>query len=103
MTVPPLFPAVACVQFPIVLGEVEENIRQAEHLIAAHAPAPESLLLLPEMWATGFDYQRTAALGQRTPEILAAMQRLAAALILSPKLRNTDIEIGLVRRGGKGV
>jgi D-glycero-beta-D-manno-heptose 1-phosphate adenylyltransferase len=99
MTVPPLFPAVACVQFPIVLGEIEENIRQAEHLIAAHAPAPESLLLLPEMWATGFDYQRTAALGQRTPEILAAMQRLAAAhqIYLAGSLTELDTDGGLPR------
>lgn len=79
MTGPPLFPAVACVQFPIVLGEVEENIRQSERLIARFAPAPDTLLLLPEMWATGFDYERTVALGQRTPEILAAMQRITAA------------------------
>lgn len=99
MTVPPLFPAVACVQFPIVLGEVEENIRQAEHLIAAHTPAPESLLLLPEMWATGFDYQRTASLGQRTPEILAAMQRLAAdsQIYLAGTLTELDTDGGLPR------
>ena len=99
MTAPPLFPAVACVQFPIVLGEVEENIRQAEQLIAAHPPAPESLLLLPEMWATGFDYQRTVALGQRTPEILAAMQRIAIRqqVYLAGTLTELDTDGGLPR------
>jgi Predicted amidohydrolase len=35
-------------------------------------------VLLPEMWATGFDYPRTAQLGQRTPEALEAMERMAA-------------------------
>ena len=78
MTMPPLFPAVACVQFPIVLGEVEQNISQVEGLLDRFQPDPDTLVLLPEMWATGFDYERTAELGRRTPEILAAMQRLAA-------------------------
>ncbi len=77
MNTPHLFPAVACVQFPIVLGEVERNIVQVEALIEQYRPAPETLLLLPEMWATGFDYPRTAELGQQTPTILAAMQRMA--------------------------
>jgi D-glycero-beta-D-manno-heptose 1-phosphate adenylyltransferase len=77
MTISPLFPAVACVQFSIVLGEVERNIGQVEDLIDQYGPAPDTLLLLPEMWATGFDYQRTAELGRRTPEIVAAMQRIA--------------------------
>lgn len=99
MIAPPLFTAVACVQFPIALGEVEENIRQVELLIAAHTPAPETLLLLPEMWATGFDYERTAALGQRTPEILAAMQRLAAnhQIYLAGTLTELPTDGGLPR------
>lgn len=72
-----MFPAAACVQFSIVPGEVERNIAQAEALIAQYRPAPETLLLLPEMWATGFDYPRTAELGRQTPAVLAAMQRMA--------------------------
>jgi rfaE bifunctional protein nucleotidyltransferase chain/domain len=79
MTMPPFFPAVACVQFPIVLGEVEQNISQVEGLLDQFQPAPDTLVLLPEMWATGFDYERTAELGRRTPEILARMQRIAAS------------------------
>lgn len=78
MTSLPFFPAVACVQLSIVLGEVECNIEQADDLIAHYAPAPDTLLLLPEMWATGFDYEYTRELGLRTPEILGAMQRIAA-------------------------
>lgn len=73
----PLFSAVACVQFSIVLGEAARNIAQVEALVAQYRPAPETLLLLPEMWATGFDYPRTTELGQQTPTILAAMQRMA--------------------------
>ena len=77
MTVPSFFPAVACVQMPVVQGDVEGNVAQAERLIDGFGPAPDTLLVLPEMWATGFDYERTEELGRRTAEILAAMQRLA--------------------------
>ncbi|MCL2789380.1 MAG: D-glycero-beta-D-manno-heptose 1-phosphate adenylyltransferase [Desulfobulbus sp.] len=78
MSTPALFPAVACVQFAIVLGAVERNLGEAEQLINRFGPPPGTLLVLPEMWATGFDYERTTELGRRSPEILAAMQRIAA-------------------------
>jgi len=78
MNQPQLFPAAACVQFTIRLGEPDRNIEAATRLIDQYQPAPETLLLLPEMWATGFDYERTVELGQRTPEILGAMQGIAA-------------------------
>jgi rfaE bifunctional protein nucleotidyltransferase chain/domain len=72
-----LFPAVGCVQFPIALGDVEQNLSQVERLIRHHAPAPQTLLVLPELWATGFDYPRTQELVRKTPEILAFMQNIA--------------------------
>ncbi len=78
MTEPQLFPAAACVQFPIESGAPEKNIAQVTRLIDEHQPAPGTLLLLPEMWATGFEYARTVELGRRTPNILAAMQQIAA-------------------------
>jgi rfaE bifunctional protein nucleotidyltransferase chain/domain len=78
MSVRHLFPAAACVQFTIRLGEPERNIEEVSRLIAAYRPAPDTLLVLPEMWATGFDYARTAEMGRRTPEILGAMQQMAA-------------------------
>ncbi len=78
MSETPVFPAAACVQLTIRLGEPERNIREVARLIEAYRPAPDTLLVLPEMWATGFDYERTAEMGRRTPEILAAMQQMAA-------------------------
>ena len=97
MIEPHLFPAAACVQFPIALGEVEGNVDQVEQLIDHYRPAPDTLLLLPEMWATGFDYERTAELGRRTPEILAAMQRIAARhqVFLAGTLTEVSEEGGL--------
>lgn len=78
MIAPQFFPAAACVQFPICLGEPERNMEQVAHLIDRYQPTPETLLLLPEMWATGFAYERTVELGRRTPEILGVMQQIAA-------------------------
>ena len=72
-----LFPAVACLQYPITLGAIEPNLEQVSTLLAAAPPTPGTLVLLPEIWATGFDYPRTRELGQRTPEILGFMQKLA--------------------------
>jgi rfaE bifunctional protein nucleotidyltransferase chain/domain len=107
---PPLFPAVACVQFPIVLGEVERNIGQVEGLIDGYAPVPGTLVVLPEMWATGFDYPRTEALGRRTPEALAAMARIAARhrIVVAGSLTELDPDSGLPRNtlfavGAEGV
>lgn len=99
MTLPPLFPAVACVQFPIALGQVEKNLCQVKKLIAAHPPTPQSLLLLPEMWATGFDHEQTTAFGQATPKILAAMQALAAGyqIYLAGTLTELSTDGGLPR------
>jgi rfaE bifunctional protein nucleotidyltransferase chain/domain len=73
-----LFPAVACLQFPIAMGEVERNISQVRALLGAQPPAKETLVLLPEIWATGFDYPRTRELARRTPEVLSAMREMAS-------------------------
>ncbi len=73
-----LFPAAACVQFAIVLGEPDRNLDRVISLVEAYRPAPGTLLVLPEMWATGFAYDRVEELGRRTPDLLAGLQALAA-------------------------
>ncbi|MGD9946967.1 MAG: D-glycero-beta-D-manno-heptose 1-phosphate adenylyltransferase [Desulfobulbus sp.] len=87
-----LFPAVACLQFPIVAGDVECNLDQVRSLLKANPPTPGTLVLLPEIWATGFDYPRTQELGQKTPEILAVMQELARTgqMFLAGSLTDLD-------------
>lgn len=77
MTIVTGFPAVACVQFPIALGDVAQNLAFVQQLISDFAPMPGTLMLLPEMWATGFDYLRTREWTRQTPHLLAAMQRMA--------------------------
>ncbi|WP_232362475.1 D-glycero-beta-D-manno-heptose 1-phosphate adenylyltransferase [Desulfogranum mediterraneum] len=72
-----LFPAAACVQLAIRPGQLEENLRSLERQLEAAAPAPHTLLVLPELWATGFDYPQTLAAARQAPRILAALERIA--------------------------
>lgn len=78
MTPCSLFPAAACVQYAIEPGEMERNIATVTAMIDQASPAPGTLVVLPEMWATGFDYPKTAELAARAPQILAAMQEMAS-------------------------
>lgn len=73
-----LFPAAACVQFRIALGEPDRNLERVVQLVDDNQPRSGTLLVLPEMWATGFAYDRLIELGRRTPEMLAGLQGLAA-------------------------
>ena len=73
-----LFPAAACVQLAIRLGDPERNASRLSELIDQYQPAPGTLLVLPELWATGFDYEQTVTLAGRTPVLLRILQSIAA-------------------------
>lgn len=72
------FPAAACVQYTIRLGDPAANLAQVALHVDRYRPVAGTLLVLPEMWATGFDYQRTREFGRQTPALLAALQDIAA-------------------------
>ena len=72
-----VFPAVGCMQFQIRLGDPAQNIAQVAFQLDHLRPKADTLLVLPEMWATGFDYQQIVEFGRETPEILAQLHRLA--------------------------
>lgn len=72
------FTAVACVQFPIIPGHIETNLQHMVSLVDAHRFEPGSLVVLPEMWATGFDYSRIREMAAATPELLKRLQEIAA-------------------------
>jgi rfaE bifunctional protein nucleotidyltransferase chain/domain len=73
-----LFPRVGFLQFAITLGDPGANMRKATGLLQGLAPPPDTLLLLPELWATGFDYARAGQLAEDTPAVLREMTGLAA-------------------------
>ena len=72
------FPGAACLQMPIISGDIEENVRLCKELLAGTGLPAGTLVVLPELWATGFDYSRIEELAEKTPQILVRLQKLAA-------------------------
>jgi len=73
-----LFSRASCLQMEIQSGDVSANLDQFELLLAGRQPAADTLVVLPELWATGFDYPRVAELAGQTPRVLADLHKLAA-------------------------
>ena len=71
------FPAAACAQLQIVLGESAANLAALEGLLTANPIKAETIVVLPEMWATGFAYDRVDSFARDTPKTLAALTELA--------------------------
>ncbi|MEN8142922.1 MAG: D-glycero-beta-D-manno-heptose 1-phosphate adenylyltransferase [Thermodesulfobacteriota bacterium] len=65
------------IQIDVRLGETEQNLAAVKKALADLAPSPASIIVLPELWAAGFDYQRLAEHAARTPQILEALQEQA--------------------------
>ena len=72
-----LFPQAACLQMEIQAGNVDANLEQLNDLLALHQPVAGTLFVLPELWATGFDYPAIDQLARQTPRVLAELQKLA--------------------------
>ena len=49
---------VALAQMDVALGQPERNIDRARHLVAQAAAEGAHLVVLPELWASGYDLQR---------------------------------------------
>jgi rfaE bifunctional protein nucleotidyltransferase chain/domain len=73
-----LFPSAACLQMEIRVGDVDANLQQLKRSFVGQEPATNTLVVLPELWATGFDYPHIAALAEQTPRVLTELQQLAA-------------------------
>ncbi len=68
---------VSCLQFHIVLGEVQTNLAKAETAIRQAADQDTQLAVLPEMWSCGYDYRRLPELALTTPEVLDRLCELS--------------------------
>ncbi len=86
----------AALQFVVDMGDVEANTARAFTLLREATGAGAALCVLPEMWSTGFAYDRLLALCGSTPEILAELRRFAAG-------RRAVIAGSLPERVGTGV
>ena len=65
------------VQFDVILGAWRDNLATVRRCLSELQPSPQSLLVLPELWATGFAYDRLAELAAVTPDLMSAVQQEA--------------------------
>lgn len=65
-------------QFDVKLGDWEANMQTVGRLLARLRPDPGTVVVLPELWATGFACDRVRELAALTPELLRKTRRLAA-------------------------
>src|SRR5574342_518602 len=86
----------AALQFVVDMGAVEANAARAFGLLRDAAGGGAALSVLPEMWSTGFHYERLLALSGSTRELLHELRRIAAE-------RRMVIAGSLPERVGKGV
>ncbi len=86
----------AALQFVVDMGAVEINAGRAFGLLRQASDDGAALCVLPEMWSTGFFYERLLELCGSTPELLRELGRFAAE-------RRVVIAGSLPERVGRGV
>lgn len=70
---------VAAIQFTVVQGDVATNSAYACHAIEEAAQAGAQLIVLPEMWSTGFAYGKLPELAAaETPRVVKELCELSA-------------------------
>ena len=68
-------------QFDVHSGEIEINLSRVRkgliEITAAHQQISPGIIVLPEVWATGFAYEKLQALAGIIPEVLKKLQELS--------------------------
>ncbi len=72
-----LFSKVGYLQYNIELGNPQANLERVISLVEMLAPPPGCLLVLPELWAYGFDYARSLELAKKTSYLLEQLAVIA--------------------------
>jgi len=82
----------ACLQFDVKLGDIEANYAQVEEGLAALRPESPGIVVLPELWATGFAYSRLGEMVGHTTAVLDRLRKLAGRynIYLAGSLPETD-------------
>jgi rfaE bifunctional protein nucleotidyltransferase chain/domain len=74
----PSFVAAGFFQFAITPGAPAVNLDRVRCALHQNPPQAGTLLVLPELWATGFVYPQLAELSRQTPWLLEQLSELAA-------------------------
>ncbi|MBM9520983.1 hypothetical protein JWG39_14275 [Desulforhopalus vacuolatus] len=69
---------VGFLQQPVVSGEIETNVASLKKALEKAAPVRETMLLLPELWASGFCHESMDEVAAETPSLLQQTAELAA-------------------------
>jgi D-glycero-beta-D-manno-heptose 1-phosphate adenylyltransferase len=65
-------------QFSVQAGAPKINLAAVAEGLNRLAPASPGIVVLPELWATGFAYDSLPELARQTPALLSELQKLAA-------------------------
>lgn len=74
----PFFVSAGFFQSAITPAAPAVNLDRLRSALQQDPPAPGTLLVLPELWATGFVYPQLAELSRETPRLLEQLSELAA-------------------------
>ena len=72
----------AAIQFNVRQGDVDANLDYVRSALRRTAGKGSQLVVLPEMWSSGFAYKNLNELAQRTPGIVEELLELSRALKL---------------------
>lgn len=86
----------AFLQFDVKKGDWLGNLIKVQDGLARLAPDEGSLVVLPELWSSGYDYQNLADHAERTVELLTAIQEEAGRykIFLAGSLPEGDMTAG---------
>jgi len=68
---------ISLAQIDIALGRPEENLAKVEGMIAEASQRGSQIVLLPELWSTGYDLERAEEHARTTERLLARLTDLA--------------------------
>jgi len=68
---------VSLAQIHIKVGQVDQNVARATDFISQASGLASSLILLPELWSSGYDLANARRYAQAAPEIVNELVRLA--------------------------
>jgi len=68
---------VGVAQWDIVLGDLAFNVAKAVSFLEDFRRKGAELVVLPEMWASGFDYRNLDSHAEKTPEILYKLKEIS--------------------------